>query len=63
MALPPTLVSPPPVASPDAADLTMEGTPHVGERTATAIFNPGIEDLHDAILRVACTGPVTEGVW
>ena len=58
MASLPTLVSPPPVASPDAADVTMEGTPRLGKQTATIIFNPGIEDVHDAKLRVSLTGPV-----
>ena len=59
-ASPPTLASPPPVASSDAADVPMDGTPSADERTATVFFNLGTEDIHDAILRVSVIGPKTD---
>ena len=59
----PTLASPLPVASPDAADVQMDGTPSADEKTATAMFSFGVDDIQDAILRVSVIGPLKDGVW
>ena len=60
-ASPLVLASPPPVASPVAADATMDGVPTVDLRPATVMFNTGHEKIHEALFRVAVTGAVVDG--
>ena len=57
------MASPPPLASHVAADDAMEVVPPFDLRPTAVIFNLGVETFHEAVFRLAVTGPALEGYW